>query len=445
MSGGDPRNDPRANELLSADLGTINRLVIDLREVAGTAQMTAAGLRGARGDATWTGTAATAYRDDLGRFPAQLDMVSASYQEAGDALDNYEGLLSTVQPAFKSICQQYADAQTQLTNQTGHFNKLYNEVTADEAKDPSHATPLHLDDAYVKAMYAVDNTQNELSQLSNAGFKLLQEFEDGRSSAKGRVSSASQVPPRPSSPGAVSQFGNFMAGVGVTIFDGLVDAGKGLVNEVAGTITAAENFANHPSLSNFANLAGHVAIDGGIIVTAAGGLEAVGVVVDAGDGIDAAIVAGRVAKGASAAQAAAEVAEGKTTSGIIDGVMADVPDASEVFRVEKAAEEAIEQEHALSIYVAASKAGASSSEALDAVPASERQFATHALAFDNPEQNEQALADATEKAAEEQQQAARIATPLDAAAEKGKERLADGIKNALSGSGQSGQAAPAAC
>jgi hypothetical protein len=238
---GDPRNDPRAHDLLGADPGVVSSLVGMFRTVAMQAQSTADGLHGAASDATWTGSAASAFRQGVGQLPADLNKVTSSYQEAAGALAAYEGELSSLKPAFQSIVSQLgsangalANAQSSLSSAQSELSTAQSKLTAAAVTHPLAANPLPavplsspLHTAVNAASSAVGNAQGEISALSARGFSILDEFESARNAAKGRVSSASHIPPHRSFWDSVfhdignglSAFGHFVAGIGVGIWN----------------------------------------------------------------------------------------------------------------------------------------------------------------------------------------------------------------------------------
>ena len=283
----DPRNDPRADDLLSADPGVVSTLASTFRTVAMQAQGAADGLRGAQGDATWTGPAATAFRQGVGKLPGDLGKATSSYQEAGDALTVYEGELSSLQPAFRSVVSQLGSADAQLAGAQSNLSFAQSALGAAQAKltqsainhplSPLQSVPANspLVSAVGTANAAVSNAQGNIDGLSARGFHILDEFDTARNAAKGKVDSASQVPPQPGFWDSLfHDVGNFLGGA-VHFVEGI---GAGIWNSVTGTVSAFENFVNHPSLATFGQLASDVTVDAGIVLLAATAPEALGLV-----------------------------------------------------------------------------------------------------------------------------------------------------------------------
>jgi len=259
-------DDQRAKDLLAADPSVVNGLVVGFRQVAVQAQTTADGLHGAAGDADWTGTAADAFRSGLGKLPGDLAKVTSSYQEAGDALDTFEGSLSSLKPAFQSIVSQLQSAQIQLTNAQNQLTSAQNSLSTAQSKALAQSvttplaplkgvpltSPLHT--AVDAASGAVSNMQGEMAGLTSQGFNLLDEFDSARSAAQGRVSSASHVPPHR------SFWDSFFHDVGNVM--GFI------FKPILNLPSAIADFAEHPSLSTFGKLAEDVGGTALIVATA---------------------------------------------------------------------------------------------------------------------------------------------------------------------------------
>jgi hypothetical protein len=326
------------------------------RTVAMQAQSTADGLHGAANDATWTGSAASAFRQGVGQLPGDLNKVTSSYQEAADALAAYEGELSSLKPAFQSVVSQLgsadgalANAQSSLSSAQSELNTAQSKLTAAAMTKPLAANPLPtvpltspLHTAVNAASSAVGNAQGEISALSARGFSILDEFESTRNAAKGRVSSASHIPPHRSFWDSVfhdignglSAFGHFVEGIGV-----------GIWNSVTGTVGAFENFVNDPTLANFGKLASDVAVDASIVVLAAAAPEALGLVGAAEVASEGAAEGGvtlaarlatlgngadGVAKGAVGLKALTDLGQGHYAEAGVDGVFIALPGGDSV-------------------------------------------------------------------------------------------------------------------
>ncbi|HWF73829.1 MAG TPA: hypothetical protein VG186_10825 [Solirubrobacteraceae bacterium] len=351
---GDPRNDPRAHDLLSADPGVVSGLAGMFRTVATQAQSTADGLRGADGDATWTGQAATAFRQGLGKLPGDLGKVTSSYQEAADAMNAYEGELSTLQHSFQGVAARLASADAHLASMQSSLTGAQNALNQAQAKlttsamlgplKPLPSVPANspLIANVGAATSAVGNAQSDIAGLSAQGFRILDAFDSARNAAKGRVSSASHVPPHRSFwDSAWHDLGNWMSDAGHF----LVSVGKGILDSVTGTVGAFENFVNHPTLANFGELAKDVAVDASIVVLAASAPEALGLIgaAEAAGSITAeegAAIAARmatmgvrattVAQAFTAAKAGTDFAQQHYVNGVIDVAAMAAPSGDKI-------------------------------------------------------------------------------------------------------------------
>jgi hypothetical protein len=347
--------DQRAKDLLAADPGMVHELVAMFRAVATQAHVTGDGLRGAAGDASWTGNAADAFRQGLGKLPDDLGKVTSSYQEAADALGSFEGELSSLKPAFQSIVSQLQSAQSQLTSAQSQLTSAQSALSTAQAQATakSFSSPLAplvpvpasspLTTAVNAASGAVSNAQGDLASLTARGFQLLDEFDSARSSAQGRVSHASHVPPhRGFWDSLFHSVGNF-----------LVSVGKFIIEPVLDLPSAIANFAQHPSLETFGKLAEDVggtallaatvlapfaapelaaadaAVAGTDAATAAteGGLTLQGVV----DGTN--MVAGNAGKLAATANVAQDAQHNNYGAAAIDTTFGALPDASNVLGI----------------------------------------------------------------------------------------------------------------
>ncbi len=103
----DPRDDPRTPWLLSVVPDEVGRLAADFGTAARESADTAVGLTAAQHDGHWTGRAAEAFRDSIGRLPRQLERLHAGYAAVQRALSAYEDALSEIQPKFRTTYNEY--------------------------------------------------------------------------------------------------------------------------------------------------------------------------------------------------------------------------------------------------------------------------------------------------------------------------------------------------
>jgi hypothetical protein len=366
-------DDQRGKDLLAADPGVVNALGVMFRDVATQAQTTADGLRGAAGDADWTGSASSAFRQGLGKLPGDLDKVTQSYQESADALNSFEGELNSLKPAFQNIVSQLQSAQGALSGAQSQLSSAQSSLSTAQAKASTQSiasplaslttvplsSPLHT--AVNAASGAVSNAQGEIDSLTSRGFSLLDEFDSRRGAAQSRVSSASHVPPHRGFWDSVfHDVGNFMLDAGKFV----VGLGKDIVDSVTGTVGAFETWLQHPTnLADLGKLAGDLAVDASIVVLVAAAPEALGLVgaaeaaADAGteEGVSLAARlatvgddAGQVAKGATGLNAATDFGQGHFTDGAIDVAFMNLPDGDDVANGLKVGEDQSEEAAATS-------------------------------------------------------------------------------------------------
>jgi hypothetical protein len=321
---GDPLTDPRAQELLSAQTGEISALAGSFHRVSSQAQTSAAALRGAHGDATWTGTAADAFRAQVGKLPGDLDKVQESYGEVATALDAYGGQLGPIQTQFRSLATQLQDAQSNLTTAQGTLSDAKTSLSS--ATSAAHATSttpavVSAHTALSNATGAVGRLQGEVSGLQGQGFRLLDEFDTIRGHAHSAVSGAAGIAPSHSwLAGALSAVGNFFAGIG-----------KGIYHDVTNIPDAVRNVWDHPGdPAAWGELVKDVAVAASIVAMAAAPFAAPELL-EADAAADAAGTAAADAAGDAAGDAAADAAGDAAGDGAGDG--ADAADKPSGWRV----------------------------------------------------------------------------------------------------------------
>lgn len=281
---GDPLSDPRAHGLLTADTGEIGSLAAGFHRVASQAQTSAAALRGANGDGTWTGTAADAFRTQLGKLPGDLDKVQQSYGEVATALGAYASGLEPIQTQFRSLASQLTSARSNLSSAQSNLSTA--KTTLSTATSGPHATSstpavVNAHTAVSNASGAVGNLQGDVSGLESRGYHLLDEFDTIRGHAHSTVSSASGIAP---SQGWFSSMmhsiGNFMGGVGhffAGIGEDVWNSAKSLPSDVAHVIEHPTNLHDWAKLGkDAATVAGAIAVVAAVVICPADalGLEA---------------------------------------------------------------------------------------------------------------------------------------------------------------------------
>jgi uncharacterized protein YukE len=266
----DPLSDPRAADLLSADPGEVWVLAALFRQVGGEAEAIAGALRGAPNEGTWTGAAASAFRQKVGQLPGELDKVQQAYQDVAGALNTYESELATVKPAFQRLAEQLGSARGALTGAqgqlTGAQNHLTTALSAPHAKPTSPAVQ-NAQDAVQTAAGAVSRLQGEVSGLEAQGFALLNRFQGARDGCTGKVSSACSLAPHQSWwDHVMSDVGNWMTDAG-HFFEAI---GMGIWKGVTGLPGALVDWVEHPSWKTFAKLAEDIAITASVVLLVTG-------------------------------------------------------------------------------------------------------------------------------------------------------------------------------
>jgi uncharacterized phage infection (PIP) family protein YhgE len=308
----DPLSDPRADRLLSSDIGEIASLAGGFHTVAGQARTAAAGLRGAQNDAAWTGGAAAAFRAQVGKLPGDLDKVHQSYGEVAAALDTYAHGLEPIQIAFRRLAEQLQNSQSSLSSAQSQLSTAKGNLSnATSAAHATSTTPAVVDahNAVRAAGGSVGRLQDDVSGLESRAMSLLDEFDTIRGQARSTVSSAAGIAP---SQGWFSSMmhsiGNFVDGVAKGI-------GKSVWDLVSGK--AIINFIEHPSWKTFGELAKDVAVTASLVAMVAAPFaapelaEADAVAVGADAAVDGATDA--------AADAAADAAGGAAGDAAGDG------------------------------------------------------------------------------------------------------------------------------
>jgi uncharacterized protein YukE len=270
----DPLSDPRAQRLLSASPGEVGSLAAAFRHVADQAASAAGALRGARADATWTGTAAEAFRAQVGKLPGDLDKVGRSYADVADALDSYEPALGSLQSQFRNLASALEGARGALNSAQGQLagarTALSSATSAPNVK-PNSPAVVNAHAAVDQLSGTVGRAQGEVSALEGQGMRLLDEFDQARGRARSAVSGAAGIAPSQSwLSSALAEVGSFVSGVahvdeavGKFVVGALVNIGKSVRDLADGK--AILDFIEHPSWKTFGALAKDVAVTASLV------------------------------------------------------------------------------------------------------------------------------------------------------------------------------------
>jgi len=251
---------PGAAGLVAADPSEVGLLASLFGTVSTQATHSQGGLLGAQGDATWTGSAADAFRSKVGKLPRDLSNVARSYGDVASALNAYEGQLGPLQTQFQSVLSQVDGLQGSLSSAQGQLSGAQSNLTsatnATGAK-PTSSAVVQAHDAVQAASASVGRLEGEIAGLERRGIQILDEFNTARSRAIAAVSHASGYAPQGSWWSSVMHaVGNFLAGVGVGI-------GKSVWGLVSGK--AIIDFVEHPSWSTFGQLLKDVAVTASLV------------------------------------------------------------------------------------------------------------------------------------------------------------------------------------
>jgi hypothetical protein len=298
---GDPLTDPRAQELVSAEPGEVSALAVAFRRVAGQAETAAAGLRGAQGDATWTGQAADAFRHQLGKLPGDLDTVQRSYGAVADALGVYESQLGDLQRRFHALADQIIQARQSLsgaqTTLSGATSALHDVTAAPPKSAVQRAAVSSAEGAFNAASGAVTRIQGEISSLEGQAYRLLDEFDSDRGRTRSAVSGAAGVAPHQS----------WWSSVFHAVENFMEDAAKSIYNHIKDLVPALIAFVEHPTLDGFARLVEDIAVTASVIAMIAAPFAAPEI-----EAADAALAAGEAATEGGEAAVAGATAEATT-------------------------------------------------------------------------------------------------------------------------------------
>lgn len=260
----DLNTDPRVQALLSADPFEVSSLAGAFHTVATQAQTSAAALRGANGDGTWTGAAAAAFRTQLGKLPGNLDQVQRSYGETATALDSYSSQLGPLQTSMRSILQQWQTATSNLQTASGTLTTARsNLTTVTSAPKATPTTPavVTAHNALQNASGAVGRLTDDVSGLVGQANRVLDEFDTARGHARSTISGAVGVAPSQSWWDSVMHaVGNFMVGLAEGI-------GKSVWNIISFKDVIA--FIDDPSWKTFGQFVKDLAVTASIVAMVA--------------------------------------------------------------------------------------------------------------------------------------------------------------------------------
>jgi cell wall-associated NlpC family hydrolase/uncharacterized protein YukE len=189
----DPLADPRAEDLLAAVPGDVGILAAAFHTAAEEAGMTATGLGAARHDGTWTGHAADAFRDSIGRVPAELERVRTGYAAVATALRDYEETLALVQSEFVRVVGELSDVRVQI----GTAQTSATAAQGGMASGPpmSYGDLLQAELAIARARHTLEGYHAEARRLHARALTLLEDFDTARQLCRATVAAARRTAP----------------------------------------------------------------------------------------------------------------------------------------------------------------------------------------------------------------------------------------------------------
>jgi hypothetical protein len=233
-----------ATMLLQASPAAFGAVEQQLSATAQLAEVTATGLRGARG-AHWEGDAANAYRTALGKLPAVLDQVHQSYL---DALGAFAG---------------FSETTFELQ---GKYRAFQSDLSALRSTWQSALSATY-PDAQV-GMSRIQSLKDQLTTTCARGYSILSASQDALSDLQGRLAPLESAAPH----------------VHESNWQKVLAPFKAFLGEITGTWKALQDYRAHPGWKTLGELSEDLAVDASIVVLAAGapeGLAGLGLI-DAG-------------------------------------------------------------------------------------------------------------------------------------------------------------------
>jgi hypothetical protein len=189
----DPLADPRAEDLLAAVPGDVGTLAAAFHTAAQEAAMTATGLRAARHDGTWTGHAADAFRESIGRVPAELERVRTGYAAVARGLRDYEETLALVQSDFVRVVDELSDVRGRIgTAQTAATSA---QAGMAPGAPMSYGDLLQAELAIARAKHTLEGYHAEARRLCARALTLLEDFDTARQLCRATVAAAQRTAP----------------------------------------------------------------------------------------------------------------------------------------------------------------------------------------------------------------------------------------------------------
>jgi uncharacterized protein YukE len=344
----DPLSDPRANDLLGADLGEIEGVFHIFNTVATQANDAVTVMQKVSSTPTWTGQAADAAKSSMSKLAPQLQTIAQGYQDGAQALSEYYNAVADVQPQFKSLKTQLESAAASVSSLTSTYQSQASTYQGDTnfsltaplakvfstpAAAKAHAATVKQDQANMDATQTqLHNAQGTLSSLQAQGMRLLQNFSDSRDTVTSKVKTAYSHAPQESGwhhflggvEHVMGDVGGFFVGAAKTF-------GKDLVALPGDVATVATHPGDAKDWEKFGEdavvVVGTVAVVASAVVTGGTALGAEGAVFETIEGgADMLETASTVTQ---LGNAGTEVAGGNIKGAAIDAAFAELPKTSD--------------------------------------------------------------------------------------------------------------------
>lgn len=286
--------------LLNANPAAFGAVERQLSATAQLAQVTATGLRGARG-ADWEGGAGDAYRTALGKFPTTLDQVHQSYLDALSAFAAFSGTTFDLQGRYRGF---QAELSTLRSTWQSALGSTY----------PDAQT----------GMAQIRNLQDELTTLCARGNSILSANNDALDTLVGRLSPLESAAPH----------------VHQGTWQKVIKPFKDFLGQITGTWQAFKDYYDHPGWATLGKLTEDLAVDASVVVLAAGAPEALAGLGFLDAGVESATLAvaettGAAARGVSVAATGLNVTSAEFRGDYGTGALAALallaPGAKEAF------------------------------------------------------------------------------------------------------------------
>lgn len=182
-------------------VGTSSTALRRVGDIAGQARSDLAAKAGAAGVQTWTGAAADAFRDDMGKLPSQLGLINTSYEEAATALDRFRSVLTDAQAEARAALalatqaaadrdaavQRHRSAESEVEALTVQKAKAQASLVALQTQqklslDPAHRSSLNA--PITSSTSQVNRLSGDLTSAKQAAARYQSQIDDANARLK---------------------------------------------------------------------------------------------------------------------------------------------------------------------------------------------------------------------------------------------------------------------